>query len=240
MANNARIFEKSVNCVETLNGAAADVDAARFQWHIGPSPRQCLPSETQELTFKGGIASFQAIMHILSELRNPLFNAPDRQRALRALQMSRILRENNSAKAWQAVKNMIDKAVSEHNLSPRGPPQPSTTYVSQPIVPSIPMPLNNNAPNSNTGVYPAMQGIPSYAYQNPSAAYNQQNMPGPSQPEPMQTQPDLLQSMQSMQDNAPCWDDINLNNINNIVGDVQASTDVIPDFDFVSNHDMIR
>ncbi|KAI4618461.1 hypothetical protein J4E80_005061 [Alternaria sp. BMP 0032] len=208
------IFEKSVNCVETLNGAAADVDAARFQWHIG------------------GIASFQAIMHILSELRNPLFNAPDRQRALRALQMSRILRENNSAKAWQAVKNMIDKAVSEHNLSPRGPPQPSTTYVSQPIVPSIPMPLNNNAPNSNTGVYPAMQGIPSYAYQNPSAAYNQQNMPGPSQPEPMQTQPDLLQSMQSMQDNAPCWDDINLNNINNIVGDVQASTDVIPDFDF--------
>lgn len=30
-----RIFEKSVNCVETLNGAAADVDAARFQWHIG-------------------------------------------------------------------------------------------------------------------------------------------------------------------------------------------------------------
>ncbi|KAI4708696.1 hypothetical protein J4E89_006753 [Alternaria sp. Ai002NY15] len=222
MADNARIFEKSVNCVETLNGAAADVDAARFQWHIG------------------GIASFQAIMHILSELRNPLFNAPDRQRALRALQMSRILRENNSAKAWQAVKNMIDKAVSEHNLSPRGPPQPSTTYVSQPIVPSIPMPLNNNASNSNTGVYPAMQGIPSYAYQNPSAAYNQQNMPGPSQPEPMQTQPDLLQSMQSMQDNAPCWDDINLNNINNIVGDVQASTDVIPDFDFVSNHDMIR
>lgn len=30
-----RIFEKSVNCIETLNGAAADVDAARFQWHIG-------------------------------------------------------------------------------------------------------------------------------------------------------------------------------------------------------------
>jgi hypothetical protein len=29
------IFEKSVNCIETINGAAADVDAARFQWHIG-------------------------------------------------------------------------------------------------------------------------------------------------------------------------------------------------------------
>jgi hypothetical protein len=35
MTDNASIFEKSVNCVEALNGAAADVDAARFQWHIG-------------------------------------------------------------------------------------------------------------------------------------------------------------------------------------------------------------
>ncbi|KAJ4353969.1 uncharacterized protein N0V89_005701 [Didymosphaeria variabile] len=31
------IFEKSVNTIETLNGATADVDAARFQWHIGTS-----------------------------------------------------------------------------------------------------------------------------------------------------------------------------------------------------------
>jgi hypothetical protein len=30
-----RIFEKSVNCIETINGASIDVDAARFQWHIG-------------------------------------------------------------------------------------------------------------------------------------------------------------------------------------------------------------
>ena len=173
-------------------------------------------------------------MHILSELRNPLFDAPDRQRALRALQMSRILRENNSAKAWQAVKNMIDKAVSEHNLSPRGQSQPTGHYISQPMVPSVPVAMSN-ASNSNTGVYPAMQAIPSYAFQNTSAAYDQQAMPGPSQPEPMQSQPDLLQSMQSIQDRAPCWDDINLSNINNIVGDVQASTDVVPDFDFVSD-----
>ncbi|CAN9395217.1 unnamed protein product [Alternaria sp. RS040] len=48
----------------------------------------------------------------------------------------------------------------------------------------------------------------------------------------MATEPDLLQSMQPIQDRAPCWDDINLSNINNIVGDVQANTDVIPDFDF--------
>ncbi len=178
-------------------------------------------------------------MHILSELRNPLFDAPDRQRALRALQMARILRENNSAKAWQAVKNMIDKAISEHNLSPRGQSQPMSSYINRPMVPSVPVPLSN-APESNTGVYQAMQAMPSYPFQSTSAAFDQRAMPGPSQPEPMQSQPDLLQSMQSMQGNAPCWDDINLNNINNIAGDVQASTDVIPEFDFVSDEDMIR
>jgi hypothetical protein len=32
------IFEKSVNSIETINGASADVHAARFQWHIGKSP----------------------------------------------------------------------------------------------------------------------------------------------------------------------------------------------------------
>ncbi|KAL1793264.1 hypothetical protein ACET3X_008246 [Alternaria dauci] len=207
------IFEKSVNCVETLNKAAADVDAARFQWHIG------------------GVVSFQAIMHILSELRNPLFNAPDRQRALRALQMSRILRENNSAKAWQAVKNMIDKAVSEHNLSPRGSSQSTGHYVNPPMVPPISVPMNNTS-NSNTSIYPAMQAMPSYAFQNTSASYDQQPISGRSQPQAMATEPDLLQSMQSIQGHAPCWDDINLSNINNIVGDVQANTDVIPDFDF--------
>jgi hypothetical protein len=34
-AKSHRIFEKSVNCIETINGASVDVDAARFQWHIG-------------------------------------------------------------------------------------------------------------------------------------------------------------------------------------------------------------
>jgi hypothetical protein len=35
ITHDHRIFEKSVNCIETINGAAADVHAARFQWHIG-------------------------------------------------------------------------------------------------------------------------------------------------------------------------------------------------------------
>lgn len=30
-----RIFEKSVRCIETLNGASVDADISRFQWHIG-------------------------------------------------------------------------------------------------------------------------------------------------------------------------------------------------------------
>lgn len=171
-------------------------------------------------------------MHVLSELRNPLFDAPDRQRALRALQMSRILRENNGAKAWQAVKNMIDKAVTEHNTSPRSQSQSSSSYASPPapMAPSIQM---ENPSNSNIPVYPTMGAIPGYALQSTSGQFNQKPIPAPSQPLP--PQPELLQSMQPMQDHTePCWDDINLNNINNIVGDVQPTPGVIPDFDFVS------
>ena len=140
-------------------------------------------------------------MHILSELRNPLFDAPDRQRALRALQMSRMLREHNSTKAWQAVKNMIDKAVSEHNLSPRSTSQPTGHYINPPMVPSISVPMNN-ASSSNTSVYPAMQAIPSYAFQNSSATFDRQPISERSQPQAMATEPDLLQSMQSIQDRA--------------------------------------
>ncbi|EUC31976.1 hypothetical protein COCCADRAFT_6212 [Bipolaris zeicola 26-R-13] len=236
------IFEKSVNCVETINGAAADVDAARFQWHIG------------------AIASFQAIMHILSELRKPLFDAPDRQRALRALQMSRILRANNNAKAWQAVKNMIDKAVAEHTLSPRSQNQPLNPYMSQPTPASATMPGPTSTstststpvstpmsatmptlplgpmPNSNTGPYQAMGEIPAYAYQPSSMTFNQptllpQSQPLP-QPPPVQSQPDMMDSTSNFQNRAPVWDDININNINNIVGDMQPTTNVIPEFDF--------
>jgi hypothetical protein len=32
----------------------------------------------------------------------------------------------------------------------------------------------------------------------------------------------------------PNWDDFNLSNINNIVGDVQPIPGIMPDFDFVS------
>lgn len=195
-------------------------------------------------------------MHILSELRNPLFDAPDRQRALRALQMSRILRANNNAKAWQAVKNMIDKAVAEHTLSPRSQTQPLNPYMSQPTPASATMPVSTSTstststptstptlplgtmPNSNTGPYQPIAEIPAYAYQPSSMTFNQptllpQSQPLP-QPPPVQPQPDMMDSTSNFQNRAPVWDDININNINNIVGDMQPTTNVIPEFDFVS------
>jgi hypothetical protein len=231
----ARIFEKSVNCIETINGAAADVHAARFQWHIGQSSHA---NNRIILTRPGGIASFQAIMHVLSELRNPLFDTPDRQRALRALQMSRLLRENNGAKAWQAVRNMIDRAIEEHNASPRSNSQSSGSYAS---------PRLDDPSNDNVRVYPAMGAIPSYAIQVSSGTYT----PDPITTDPHQVQPnpDLLppmrhqQQQQSLQNPVqnpvpnlvqPNWDDFNLSNISNITGDIQPPPGIMPDFDFVS------
>jgi len=183
--------------------------------------------------FLGGIASFQAIMHVLSELRNPLFDAPDRQRALRALQTSSMLRENNTAKAWQAVRNMIDRVVAEHNASSQSRSQTSSAYAS----PSVPLSTSiqvEHPSNSNTQMYPTVEAMSSYPFRTTAEPYNQQGLPAQSQP--IHSQPTLLQPMHSMQSQAPpCWDDINLNNINNIVGDVQPVPGVLPDFDFVSN-----
>jgi hypothetical protein len=184
------------------------------------------------LTATGGIASFQAIMHVLSELRNPLFDTPDRQRALRALQMSRLLRENNSAKAWQAVRSMIDRAIAEHNASPRGP------SLANPPVRSKPETLEDPS-NDNVRVVPAMGAIPSYAIQVSSGQYTpdpittnaQQVQPNPNLALPMR-QPVQQQPLQ--QPVQPNWDDFNLSNINNIVGDMQPTPGILPDFDFVS------
>ncbi|KAI8940977.1 hypothetical protein NX059_002227 [Plenodomus lindquistii] len=206
------IFEKSVNCVEAVNGAASDVDTARFQWHIG------------------GIASFQAIMHVLSELRNPLFDAPDRQRALSALQTSRNLRENNSSKAWQAIRNMIDKAVAEHKASPREQrPESSSTYVSppQPISSSM---QQDSASTGDMRIYSPMEAIPSYSYQQgPLAQYNPPTVSLPSQSLGTVSM-DPMQSIQNQ--TAPSWEDFSFNNIANIVGDVGPTPGVLPDFDF--------
>lgn len=165
-------------------------------------------------------------MHVLSELRNPLFDTPDRQRAIRALQMARILRDNNSAKAWQAVKNMIDKAIAEYQNSPKSKPQSSGSYA------GAPGQISNNTKmedpsNDDVRVYPAMGIIPEYTLRNAPIIT--------SEPQELQPQNNFMPQMQSMPDLVqPNWDDLNLNHINNIVGDVQPTPGVMPDFDFVS------
>jgi len=223
-----RIFEKSVNCIETINGAAADIHAARFQWHIGTFLQNL---QVFMLTIQGGIASFQAIMHVLSELRNPLFDTPDRQRALRALQMSRLLRENNGAKAWQAVRNMIDRAIEEQNASA------PDSYVSPPL---------QDPSYDNVRVYPAAGTIPSYAVQVSSGTYTPDSIT--TDPQQVQANPDLMPPMQqglNMQNPGPDpvqnlvqpnWDDFNLNNIINMAGDIEQAPGILPDFDFVSSY----
>ncbi|KAF2263940.1 hypothetical protein CC78DRAFT_603201 [Lojkania enalia] len=183
------IFEKSVNCIETLNGAGVDVNAARFQWHIG------------------GHAAFQAIMHVLSELRNPAFDCPDRMRALRALQMSRLLKENNNTKAWTVVKTMIDKVIREHASTQQSGSESS--YVTPPTG------ATNNSTNANLPIY--VDRIPSYAIQrspiqrSPQTTYVERP---PPPPQPVR---------------APFnWDDLNLNTI---AADIPPNPE-LPEFDF--------
>jgi hypothetical protein len=188
-------------------------------------------------------------MHVLSELRNPLFDTPDRQRAVRALQTARLLRENSGAKAWQAVRNMIDRAVADYNSSPQSQSQSSGS------VASPPRSKLEDPSNDNLRVYPAMGAIPSYAIQVSSGQYTpdpittdpQQVQPNanllppmrqavpqqPVQQQPVQQQPVQQQPVQQFVQ--PNWDDFNLNNIINIVGDVQPTQQIMPDFDFVSS-----
>ncbi|KAF2679018.1 hypothetical protein K458DRAFT_315506 [Lentithecium fluviatile CBS 122367] len=188
------IFDKSLNCIEALNSATVDVDAARFRWHIG------------------GHAAFQAIMHVLSELRNPLFEVPDRQRALRALQLSRLLKENNHTKPWEAIKNMIDKVAGE-------------TIVSRDNASSTPF---GGAPESARmpTATPSTVNLPAYPEQ----------MQGYS-PQPMMSQPLSMPSMQPMapmqqqQQQGPAqfnWDELNFSNI---FGEAQPTAE-LPEFDF--------
>lgn len=153
-----------------------------------------------------------------------MFDSPDRQRALRALQMSRILRENNGAKAWLAVKAMIDKAIQEHSMSQRSKSQSSSAYAS----PSAPVSTAIQH-DGNVQVYPGQGQMPGYAIQASSIPYSQPT--ATSQPA-QNFQASYVQPMGAMQEQvAPSWEDINLSNINNIV-DSQPTPGIVPEFDF--------
>lgn len=89
-----------------------------------------------------------------------------------------------------------------------------------------------------------MGAIPSYAIQVSSGQYTPD--PITTDPQQIQPNPNLLPPMRQavpqqpvqqqpvQQFVQPNWDDFNLNNIINIVGDVQPTPGIMPDFDFVS------
>ncbi|KAF2637828.1 hypothetical protein P280DRAFT_471994 [Massarina eburnea CBS 473.64] len=205
------IFEKSVNCIETINGATVDVDAARFQWHIGSH------------------SAFQAIMHILSELRNPLFDAPDRERAIRALQLSRLLKEANHTKPWQAIKSMIDRVVGDNILSRTGTSnsESSSRFTSprQPLPTSVPTTVSTTVPKtvptSFTTVYPGQIGSP---------FLGQEALPGPGPTQMVGTTTPAQTQTVTADHTQFDWTDMNLNNI---VGNTESGLGAeMPEFDF--------
>ncbi|KAF2750285.1 hypothetical protein M011DRAFT_236973 [Sporormia fimetaria CBS 119925] len=181
------IFEKSINCVEALNNANIDVEAARFQWHIG------------------GNAAFQSIMHILSELQNPSFNPPDRQRALRALRMSRLLKEDNNTKAWIAIKGMIDKVVGDQSIQARSA-EPYSQLAS-PTPTSVPsqMPTYVNT-------------LTPYPYQHTTQPYGVPNAPDMQEPQVLDSTGPQFN-----------WDDVNFNTI---VSNVPQQPQETPELDW--------
>lgn len=159
-------------------------------------------------------------MHILSELRNPMFDAPDRQRALRALQMSRLLRENNHTKAWTVVKSMIDKVLGEQTINTRN--SSSGSYVSPTLATS----------NSSVGLgFPAfVDQIPSYATQRPVSRPQSQPQSWSEQPVQTSLPPAVSQAPTQPAFN---WDEINFNNIIDDLGPKTGNPE-LPEFDFVS------
>lgn len=203
------IFEKSVNMIETLNNATSDVDAAPYQWHIG---RHMSLYFSMELTHLGGHAAFQAIMHVLSELRNPHFDAPDRQRAIRALRLSRRLKEQNHTKPWQAVKSMIDRLIGEEETVKTG--TENTASLTYPIVPEAP---------------PAIP-LDGLSYTQPMASYPQVDTSQMMMEPTLEPQPQLFPQLQNTEQPNFHWNDINFDNM---IGDTQPTEDM-PQFDFVS------
>lgn len=156
-------------------------------------------------------------MHILSELRNPLFDPPDRQRALRALQTSRLLKESNTSRAWSVVKTMIDKIVAEQYVTQ--PTQTGSRFTS---------PSSCSTPLSKTM---ATRQVPMYTDSLPPFSYHPTSDPYAL---PMQRAVSQQQQMPPS-DSQFNWDDITLNNsLSNIVGDMPQPSSELPQFDWVS------
>lgn len=77
-----------------------DKDAQKFQWHIG------------------GHACFQSIMHIISELETPEFQAPThrplRSRALDALKKTMDTRGRDVTPMWNVINRIISNCLAKN------------------------------------------------------------------------------------------------------------------------------
>jgi hypothetical protein len=153
-------------------------------------------------------------MHVLSELQNPLFDAPDRQRALHALRMSRMLKEDNTTRAWTVVKGMIDKVAGEQRATLPSRSQSSSAY---------PSPTTSTVPHQSVG-----GEIPTYIdrtqtyFQPDAGAYGVSAAQAVPQPQPFQPLEPLDPQFN--------WDDVNLNHIG---GDSSQQNVELPEFDWV-------
>ncbi|KAF1951271.1 hypothetical protein CC80DRAFT_424872 [Byssothecium circinans] len=152
-------------------------------------------------------------MHSLSESRNPLFEVPDRHRTIRALQLSRLLKEENHLKPWQAVKSMIDRLIDEQGSrqsSQSG--APPLTY--------------SNAPQTTTSL--PLNGL--HAYPQPVNSYPRTQAPQSimAPVEEPQPQPQILPQLHAAEQMNSHWNDINFDNI---IGGMPADGE-LPEFDF--------
>jgi hypothetical protein len=162
-------------------------------------------------------------MHVLSELQNPLFDAPERQRALQVLRMSRLLKEDNSTRAWTVVKAMIDRVVAQQLAPQQSRSQPSSVY---------PSPTTATMPNNSmSDQVPSYMDRPQPYFQSNTGTY------GVATSQPVQ-HPQPFQSVEPL-DSQFTWDDVNLNHI---AGDPSQQNAELPEFDWVCllNPDLLR
>lgn len=98
--NVFRVLAKSVSLVESLNMMSDDKDAQKFQWHIG------------------GHACFQSIMHIVSELETPEFQAANhrslRSRALSVLKRTMDTRGHEVTPMWNVINRIISNCLAKN------------------------------------------------------------------------------------------------------------------------------
>ncbi|KAH2619480.1 hypothetical protein KXV20_004608 [Aspergillus fumigatus] len=94
------VLAKSVSLVESLNMMSDDKDAQKFQWHIG------------------GHACFQSIMHIVSELETPEFQAANhrslRSRALSVLKRTMDTRGHEVTPMWNVINRIISNCLAKN------------------------------------------------------------------------------------------------------------------------------